>query len=400
MTQKAVLGLGGTVDYELHWDANTVGSLVAEFGITEVDLVPPNGVDSERDLVVSLLCHLRDGTGGEHFVGSPLVVEQFAARFSYRVTLGGTPVRAAFVMSALGVSSTVHLVSIDDIVRRLLPADVDYLCSADHDSSDPHMIIQYPANAVIRVGDTEIRTVTANRLIYPSDQPNRDLVLSPDLPTALTTASLFLVSGFNSIQEREVLDARLAGTVSAISSLPDDAIVIYEDAGFHVPAFGLIARTAFSGHLDVYSLNEDELMTYSGRIVDLGDPDGVRSAILELHTRIDVPTVVLHSKYFALAHGPEAQQYRRALECGVGIAGSRYAHGDGITVVDVEQLWAEGPRSAVGVALAARLEATDAEFAVVPALDLQNIPYPTTIGLGDSFIGGLIAELVRQSSLA
>jgi len=32
---------------------------------------------------------------------------------------------------------------------------------------------------------------------------------------------------------------------------------------------------------------------------------------------------------------------------------------------------------------------------VVPALDLGDVASPTTIGLGDSFVGGAIAALVR-----
>ena len=396
MTPHAVLGLGGTVDFELNWDAQTLGTLSAELGIAEKDLVQPVSIDSERALVISLLCHLRDGTGGEHFVDSPAVIEQFASRFDYRVTLGGTPVRAALVMSALGIPSTVHLVSIDDTVRQMLPADVDYLCSADHDSVDPHLIIQYPANERISVGDSQIVTAAANRLIYPSDQPNRDLFLSQDLPSALKSAAVFLVSGFNSIQERTVLDARLEELVAALSALPEDATTLYEDAGFHIPAFSLIARTALAGHLDVYSLNEDELMAYSGRSVNLLDPFDVRAAVVELHAQVDVPSVILHSKYFALAHGPDAHNLRSALAEGVAVAGARYAFGDFLTASRIERIASEGARSEVGVALATQLESVDPEFVVVPALDLRDVARPTTIGLGDTFIGGTIAEMIQS----
>ena len=396
MTHQAVLGLGGTVDFELRWDVKRLESLSAELSIAYSDLVPPVEVDSERALVISLLCHLREGTGGEHYVTSPEVVEGFAERFEYHVTIGGTPVRAAIAMSTLGLPSTVHLVSIDDNVRRLLPANVDYLCSADEDSTDPHLIVQYPARERVRLVGGEIVTPAANRLIYPSDQPNRILRLSRDLPAALSTADIFLISGLNSIQEREVLDERLAEIVEAMAALPETSTVLYEDAAFHVPTFNLVARAALAEHVDICSMNEDELMTYAGGAVDLLDPHEVRAAVLEVHAQLRVPILVLHTKYFAIAHGRDAESFRRALSEGVAVAGARYEYGDRVSRAEIQRLAALGERSPDGAAVVVELESNDAEFAGVAALDLGHVASPTTIGLGDAFIGGAIAALLEN----
>jgi ADP-dependent phosphofructokinase/glucokinase len=398
MTHQAVLGLGGTVDFELQWDAARLEVLAAELGIAYSDLVPPVEIDSERALVISLLCHLRAGTGGEHYVTSPEVVERFAERFEYRVTLGGTPVRAALAMSTLGLPSTVHLVSIDDNVRRLLPANVDYLCSADEDSTDPHLIVQYPAQARIHLVGGEIITAAANRLIYPSDQPNRVLRLSQDLPTALSSADIFLISGLNSIQEREVLDERLAEIVNALAALPDTATVLYEDAGFHIPAFNLVARTALAEHVDICSMNEDELMAYAGGTVDLLNAEDVRAAVVEVHAQLRVPILVLHTRHFAIAHGRDAQSFRGALSEGVAVAGARYRYGDGVSKADIQHLAAAAAaeRSRCGATVVAQLEHNAPEFVGVAAFDLRNVPSPTTVGLGDAFIGGAIAALLEK----
>lgn len=393
---QAVLGLGGTVDFELRWNATTVEALCVELGITETELVPPAEISTERELVISLLCHLRAGTGGEHYVTSPEVVERFAQRFEYCITLGGTPVRAAIAMSTLGLASTVHLVSIDDNVRRLLPANVDYLCSAVGDSTDPHLIVQYPAHERIRVGSGEIVTPAANRLIYPSDQPNRQLVLSRDLPSALATADVFLISGLNSIQERDVLDDRLAELVVALEALPESATVLYEDAAFHVPTFNLVARAALAEHVDVYSMNEDELETYAGRKVDLLNADDVRVAVIDVHSQVGVPILVLHTRYFAIAHGRDAHSFRSALAKGVAVAGARYAHGDTASLADIRHL-ADGEGDLGGEAVVAELERMDSELVGVPALDLRSTISPTTVGLGDAFIGGAIAALLEES---
>ncbi|KHL01405.1 ADP-dependent glucokinase/phosphofructokinase [Sinomonas humi] len=397
MAKTTILGLGGTIDYELHWDARILGSLAAESGIVDLGSTAPQVIDSERTLVLSVLHHLRAGTGGEHFVETPEVIERFAARFGYRTTLGGTPVRAALAMSSLGIGSTVHLVSIDDDVRRLLPADVDYLCSAEHDSTDPHLIVQYPANARIRIGDEEVVASSANRLIYPSDHPNAELRLSRDLPEALSGAGVFLISGMNSMQQRDTLDARLEELIAAMKSLPLEAVTIYENAGFHIPGFSQIVLDALAPHVDIVSLNEDELIGALERPVDLLDPIDLTASVREFAARVPTPTIVLHTRHFALAHGERASRMRAVLASGTAASGARYAYGDNATRDDVERLDANGQRSAAGQSLADSLQGNE-EFCVVPAFDLQDVSTPTTIGLGDTFVGGAVAALVRAQS--
>ncbi|NVM98132.1 ADP-dependent glucokinase/phosphofructokinase [Arthrobacter sp. SDTb3-6] len=396
MAKEAILGLGGTIDYELNWNAAALESLAAEFDIANLDSAMPQTIDSERSLVLSMLHHFRAGSGSEHFVESTDVIEKFATRFGYRVTLGGTPVRAALAMSALGIGSTVHLVSIDDDVRRLLPADVDYLCSAEHDSTDPHLIVQYPARARIRLAGGEITSPGPNRLIYPCDRPNAELVLSERLPEALSTASVFLISGMNSIQHHATLEARLEQLRAALRRLPRDAVTVYEDAGFHVPELSQVARAALAPHVDIYSLNEDELMGELACRVDLLDPGGVSTAVRELAVHVPTPTIILHTRHFALAHGQSAHRMGPILASGIAISGARFAFGDAAGREEAELLDRTGRRSRAGQAVANALNGRR-DFCVVPAFDLQDITTPTTIGLGDSFVGGAIAAIVRNA---
>ncbi|MEB0015075.1 hypothetical protein QN416_26100, partial [Glaciimonas sp. Cout2] len=81
--------------------------LIREYSIRASELDASIPVMSERDLVVTLLAFLEGGAGGERFVASSDIVETFAARFDRRITLGGTCVRAAMAMQALGIESTV-----------------------------------------------------------------------------------------------------------------------------------------------------------------------------------------------------------------------------------------------------------------------------------------------------
>ena len=60
-----------------------------------------------------------------------------------KITLGGTSVRAAIAMRKLGYTSALHLVTINEHVRRLIPQDSPYVCSNTIDSSYPHLIVQF-----------------------------------------------------------------------------------------------------------------------------------------------------------------------------------------------------------------------------------------------------------------
>jgi ADP-dependent phosphofructokinase/glucokinase len=396
MPHDVVLGMGGCLDYEIAWDSTVLERLAAEYAVDPDELSTAVPVLSERDLVRSVLAFVRDGVGGERFVASSDIVETFAARFARSITLGGTCVRAALAMSRLGVRSTVHLVSIDDHVRRLLPEQVSYVCSATEDSTDPHLIVQFPAGARVRVGDVELVAPHSNRLIYVNDRPNRELRLSPELGPALRDAAVFLISGFNSMQDTDMVDQRLRELRDQMRCLPPGALVVYEDAGFHVPDLSRRVRDALLDRVDVYGMNEDEMQGYLGRPLDLLDAEAMPVALRELHDVVPAATLVVHTRAWVLAYGPGAETYRAALRTATCAAGARYLHGDEFTEADCRAV-GDGPEHPEGAAFARRIELLlPGVVCCVPAYRLSSAS-PTTIGLGDCFVGGLIAALAPAS---
>lgn len=394
MSHELVLGLGGCVDFEIAWDARALEELAAQHHIGVADLDSGIAVEDERSLMRSLLAFVRDGVGGERFIPSSDIAIAFASRFPCKVTLGGTCVRAALAIARLGVPSLVHLVSIDDNVRRLLTPGIDYISSATRDTLDPHLIVQFPAGATVALSDGVVRAEHPNRIIYVNDPPNRDLVLSAELPQALDGARAFLPAGFNVMRDPDLLRDRLASLQSAMTRLPAEAVVFYEDAGFHDNAMRQIVSSDFRGRIDVHSLNEDELQSYLGRRIDLLDVEDVVTALAAFAPYAIAPTVVVHTKYWSLAQGERASDFAAALAGGVDLASTRYCHGDDFTADDLAGIRG-GPVRPGGLAFAAGIvERLGSRVACVPGR-LLDVPSPTTIGLGDTFVGGFLATLVH-----
>ncbi len=389
MGTTLVLGLGGTVDYEVQWNAAVVQALASHYGIRKVELTTTADIVDERALVVTILGFMAQGAGGERFVASSEVVKEFADRFVTEVTLGGTGVRAGIALDRLGIPSVQHLVSIDANVRRLLPASISYVSSATADTLDPHLIVQYPVGASVVLDDGTVVAPSSNRLIFANDPPNRGMAISRDLADVLVDAGVLLVSGFNTMQDESLLVKRLGQLGAAMEMLPGSALVYYEDAGFYVRRFAERIWEHLLPRIDVYGMNEDEMQEYVGREVDLLDPVDVASALTELHRLIPVPALVVHTQHWAVVLGPEAERNRPALESAVQMAATRYRLGDTFLASDFHAT-AEISRNARGQGLVDALENLMADTAGVAGFNIETAA-PTTIGLGDSFVGGFLA---------
>jgi ADP-dependent phosphofructokinase/glucokinase len=132
------------------------------------------------------------------------------------------------------------------------------------------------------------------------------------------------------------------------------------------------------------------MQAHLGHPVDLLSVAEVERALLELRTLIPAPTLVVHTRYWAAAVGDAAGDYAEALNAGMVIAGTRYAHGDDFTDRQHE-LMRGRPRRAAAAEFAAVLERRmGGGVRCVPGFDL-DVAEPTTIGLGDTFVGGVLA---------
>ena len=388
---NAVFGLGNNIDFEVTCDLSTIIKLAEQYDIRKVELTEFGRVQSERDLLVSILEFMRQGNGGEYFVETPQVLAQCAARFSIRRTLGGTSVRSAIAAAKRGMPVTLHLVSMNEDTRRLLPKGCEYLCSAECERLYPHLIVQFNKGQHIEFGDIDFTVPRSNRVIYVNDPDNCNLLLSDRLGDALANARLFLISGFNAMRDEMLLQNRLDTLVDSIRRLPKGGRVFFEDACYHNKSFGNIVNRALVPYVDIFSMNEDELSGYVRRSINLLDAQEVAGALREVRHRIPVPQLVVHTRYWALCFGKDVAELAPALRGGIAMATTRLCLGDDYTEQDYQKTtWMaverEGAQFAVQIS-----ELLGHEAWCEPSI-LVSTNTPTTIGLGDAFVGGFLAE--------
>ena len=391
MSQKIALGFGNNVDYEIAWDAAALERLIVQHGIRADELRIDGAINNERDLLVSILGFARTGQGGERFVADSDLIERFASHLRREVTLGGTPVRAAAVMAKLNTTAALHLVTQNDEIRGLLPVGCPWLCSNPRDSHYPHLIAQYPRDTRIRANDIDFRAPSANRLIYHCNADNIAMRLSPDFADMLVDARALLASGFNAMQDESLLLARMDTLGDMLARLPSDAIVFCEDGGFFDPRFRRLIQDSLGKRVDIWSMNEDEFQEQVGRRVSMISGYEVLMALEALLRRIPARTLILHTQDYAMALGGGAGMYADALRMGVSIATTRHCHGDRWGEAELQAMFLRQP-SYENARFAEGINESMADAVCVPAPHVEP-QYPTTIGLGDAFVGGFLAAL-------
>ncbi|HJA05485.1 MAG TPA: hypothetical protein H9800_11590, partial [Candidatus Microbacterium stercoravium] len=147
---------------------------------------------------------------------------------------------------------------------------------------------------------------------------------------------------------------------------------------------------------------EDELQSRLGRRFDLHDASEAARAVQDLRAQVPDPVLVVHTRYWTIVLAtPERpavlEPVASAADAGNAAAGGRYAFGDDVTGEGIRSI-AAGPRQAASVPFARDVERILGDLSrCVPGFDI-DAAQPTTIGLGDTFIGGLIGSLAQHGA--
>jgi hypothetical protein len=199
----------------------------------------------------------------------------------------------------------------------------------------------------------------------------------------------------NIFQSERLLLERLGELTLSCARLPGDAVVVYEDAGFHLPEQSQIVRDTLLPYIQVYSLNEDEAQLYVGRSVDLTEASDVALMIRQLRDTIPASNLLVHTHLWSVLVGHDSVRFAGPLVAAVQMASARYIFGDSLTIDQYNSVpsFPYNP-SALAIEKAVKSDA-GVPCVFSPGFSLET-EAPTTIGLGDSFIGGFIAELALQ----
>lgn len=396
-TPDVALGFTNTIDYEMVWDAALIQALCDEAGVKLEDVREHVSIHTMRELLGSFLYHFRLGTGLGAYVEDQMLLLRVLVDAQSHICLGGTAVRAAQVLSVMGHTTLLHLVSQNPETMQLLPKGASWVCSRDTVSLYPHLTLQFPKGACLTIEGERLTAPLANRVIYTKDEDNARLEITPAFFERAEGCRLMVLSSFDIVQDRELLLDRLAVVRRGLRSMRHRCAVFYEDAHFTHPDFPPLIHEALLACIDVYSMNEDEFACYAGHMVDLLSPAEVAAELEALAKKISVPCLVLHTRHWALAYGPHAQDVREALMQGIAVAGTRYRMGDEWTPLDVEQTRALPPQ-VQAVQFAKEIQVLlPGQVVCLPAFDLHPTT-ATTIGLGDSFVGGFASAFCQTLS--
>jgi ADP-dependent phosphofructokinase/glucokinase len=391
VNEAIALGLGDNVDYEIKWSSEIIASMIRSYGISTRDLRPIQHIDTQRDLLVSILGCIKNGTGIERHVEDLRIITEFAGNFERETTIGGTAPRAAIALSNIGIPSSVHLVTINDQVRKLLPTDGSWYCSNTMDSSFPHLIVQYEKGARVTSGDIDIVAPVSTRLIYVNDHDNGAMRLEPAFFDNARQARVCLISGFNAMHDRGLLQERLRQLASLLRTFPESVTVFYEDACFHNAEFRRLVLDGLASLLDVFSLNEDELQGYLQEKTVLLDPRKMLESLRALHAAIPVPVLVVHARHWALASGEGCGSFATALRHGIALAATRFKFGDRFSKADFRRTH-DLPAERTGAAFSQEINRlAGGTVCCLPSFEVEQ-DNVTTVGLGDAFVGGFLSK--------
>ena len=139
---------------------------------------------------------------------------------------------------------------------------------------------------------------------------------------------------------------------------------------------------------------EDEFQELISPEPNLNDPASVVGGLDALRERFGVETIVLHTKDWGLVRGKNAGKYVEALSAGIRMAATRYAKGDDFTAADFAAT-ADEMKSPEGLAFREKIDGLNLpELVCVPGYRIElEAGKATTIGLGDSFVGGFLSDL-------
>ena len=400
MTEKIAMGFHTCVDYELEWDAQVIEAQIKAFDIHADELKMDIRVDSERAIWITCLAYLQAGIGCEMVPDISEACVEFADHFKYRVTMGGTPTRAAIILDRLGYPSMLQTCCYNKYVKQLMPDSVRILPGTEEEHSKiyPHVVLQCSGGVRIHANDIDFVTPRENRVLISRDEDSLHMaVLDKEFGEMIRECEVFLLGSFSEILDLNILKDRIEKTRSLLSYLPENAAVVMEDGCYIKKEFRHYVHQQLTPQIDILSMNEDELQEYIGKAIDILDPAVVKEAIEYVYKNTGIRWILVHSAAWAIVYGEGAEKIKASLEGGVTMAATRFRIGDDFTIEDYMQTKAISAKTEGVIFCESIKRMLGDKICCIPCKDLSYVKNPTVVGLGDSFAGGLLPGLLKEN---
>lgn len=397
--------------------------LIGEFDVCLLnDLLEKNLVDAElsemksakkidtiQDLLETVVYYCSRGIGGEVDVDN---VELVAETFRFKYGMGGTATQAAMALSQVGCPTVVHLTDDSQEVRNILDSPYIYAVSQEGDlvhtreieqknEQEIHFIIQFKKGDVIRLKNQKLEIPCSNRLILTKVTVNEFVPFSKPyfewIEKHAKNVRSNVLSSFNCLADKEVLKERLRYVKDHVEKYRKnnpEGIVFFEDAHYHDQTIRRMCLDSIYPYVDIVSLNEEELKytlnEMYGFPVNINDVLSCVEGARFIRNKFGVRKgVIVHTKDYSMYVGEKLRaDIEKGLMYGNMLATAKAQNGSYGTKEQIKEVL-QFELSAKGMENYQRLQDSEYknEVVLVPSKYIDKPRY--TIGLGDSFVGGV-----------
>lgn len=338
------------------------------------------------------------------------------ARMGGRPQIGGTGAQAAATLATLGFPVLLQLTGRSPEQLAALPHHERMVVGAASglipldDAVDPtaetmwHPALEFAAGLPAPVPGRP-PAPAPNRVLIRHDPVNAAFTIDPGFDAALSSPcgeiSALLISGFSQLEERAIFERTLwdVAVAAQVWRAVRPEMLVHLELGAMPDAEALL-RLLDLLHpvIDSLGMNIDELrqvLSALGEPLAAPGPDLV-AQVTCLAARYPVSRLSVHTREFCLtitAHDPDRE--RDALLFGSLVAGTRARIGAFPTFADLEATLEHGEIEPAGLAMVAVGETVTARngTSAVITPGYRNAVTIASVGLGDSFTGGVLAML-------
>jgi ADP-dependent phosphofructokinase/glucokinase len=414
--KRFVFGYTSDLDVVLDWDQDAFNRMVAD-RLKEVPSVKDGDViETVDDLSRILGYYMLHGLGGEVDITNQAICDYLEKTFKHQYGLGGTGAQGAAAMSAVGFPVLVHITDKSKPVCELMntkgtmvvgaKGEMPIMQAATDELPVRHIIMQYPKDADIPIGEHIHKVPVSNRLIMDYDQIHKRLPVDEAFKTYLEEKAkdilAYSISGFNAIIDSNIMAhhaKELKAHYKKIKTINPDVIIYLEGAYYLNSDVKNLVFEKLAASIDILGMNEEELVDHTQKHGVVTDKDDLSSVIKGLDLLLDIypaKAIVMHTKDYSMFYGEkiESLDCEKGLTLGNLMSGTRARIGAYGKIDDLAETL-NVPLSEKGVEFANLIknQAFKRHIELVPSRYLENPKF--TIGLGDTFMAGFMLSALK-----